>query len=57
MATPMAKELQPNHPVTPMMEREDEEHRFMKAPLEVDHGVAMLEESVELGVPDIVTQA
>ncbi|KAH6603570.1 hypothetical protein Trco_008345 [Trichoderma cornu-damae] len=31
--------------------------RFPPSPLKVPHGVAMLEESVELGVPDVVTQA
>ncbi|KAL6815094.1 hypothetical protein J3E69DRAFT_375579 [Trichoderma sp. SZMC 28015] len=31
--------------------------RFPPSPLKVPHGVAMLEESVELGVPDVITQA
>ncbi|UKZ68440.1 uncharacterized protein TrAtP1_009476 [Trichoderma atroviride] len=30
---------------------------FTPFPLKVPHGVAMLEESVELGVPDVITQA
>ncbi|KAL7946775.1 hypothetical protein V8C42DRAFT_343707 [Trichoderma barbatum] len=30
---------------------------FPPSPLKVPHGVAMLEESVELGVPDVITQA
>ncbi len=43
--------------LTPMMEEELEEGRFHETPLDVEHGVAVLEESVELGVPDVVTQA
>ncbi|KAL7935609.1 hypothetical protein V8C35DRAFT_278624 [Trichoderma chlorosporum] len=31
--------------------------KFRPSPLKVPHGVAMLEESVELGVPDVITQA
>ncbi|KAL7784102.1 hypothetical protein V8C37DRAFT_396304 [Trichoderma ceciliae] len=31
--------------------------KFPPSPLKVPHGVAMLEESVELGVPDVITQA
>lgn len=46
-----------NGPKTPMEELEDTEGRFLPAPLKVDHGVAVLEESVELHVPDVVTQA
>ena len=42
---------------SPMMEEELEEGCFHETPLEVDHGVAVLEESVELGVPDVITQA
>ncbi|KAF7543626.1 hypothetical protein G7046_g9963 [Stylonectria norvegica] len=42
--------------VTPMMEYEEEERFFTPAPLKVDHGVAVLEESMELGVPDVITQ-
>lgn len=30
--------------------------KFTPSPLKVPHGVAMLEESVELGVPDVITQ-
>ncbi|KAI0013589.1 hypothetical protein F4779DRAFT_613320 [Xylariaceae sp. FL0662B] len=41
---------------TPMMKEEMEEGRFHEQPLEVDHGVAVMEESVGLGVPDVVTQ-
>lgn len=44
------------HPTT-MMEEEQEEGRFHETPLVVEHGVAVLEESVQLGVPDIITQA
>ncbi|KAI0180335.1 hypothetical protein GGR52DRAFT_587902 [Hypoxylon sp. FL1284] len=40
-----------------MMGEEMEEGRFREGPLEVDHGVAVLEESVGLGVPDFITQA
>lgn len=39
-----------------MMEEEMKEGRFHKEPLQVDHGVAISEESVGLGVPDIITQ-
>ncbi|UKZ79142.1 hypothetical protein TrVFT333_006892 [Trichoderma virens FT-333] len=31
--------------------------KFPPSPLKVPHGVAMLEESMELGVPDVITQA
>ncbi|KAI1768759.1 hypothetical protein GGR53DRAFT_351430 [Hypoxylon sp. FL1150] len=40
-----------------MMKEELEEGRFHKGPLEVDHGLAVLEESVVLGVPDFISQA
>lgn len=40
-----------------MMREELEEGRFHEGPLEVDHGLAVLEESVGLGVPDFITQA
>ena len=42
---------------TAMMEYETEEGRFAPAPLQVENGVAVMEESVELGVPDVITQA
>ncbi|KAI1144204.1 hypothetical protein F5Y05DRAFT_418281 [Hypoxylon sp. FL0543] len=42
---------------TPMEKQEMEEGRFHEEPLDVVHGVALLEESVKFGVPDIVTQA
>lgn len=45
--------LQYRSPTSPMMEEELEEGHFHESPLEVDHGVAMLEESVELGVADV----
>ncbi|KEY68995.1 hypothetical protein S7711_03302 [Stachybotrys chartarum IBT 7711] len=35
----------------------EDAHRFAPAPLKVISGVAVLEESVELGVPDVITQA
>lgn len=41
---------------TRMMEEELEEGRFHEAPLAVKHGIAVLEESVDLGVPDVFTQ-
>jgi len=41
---------------TPMMTEELEEGRFHEEPLDVAGGVAVLEESVQLGVPDVVTQ-
>lgn len=43
-------------PVSPMMEHEKDIGKFTPAPLKVDHGVAVLEESMELGVPDVITQ-
>ena len=39
-----------------MMEFESDEGIFTPAPLKVEHSVAVLEESVELGVPDVITQ-
>ncbi|XXH04826.1 hypothetical protein Hte_011248 [Hypoxylon texense] len=65
----MAAHLTPLPPPTPeehailrsrpsqMMKEEMEEGRFHEGPLEVDHGLAVLEESVELGAPDFITQA
>jgi hypothetical protein len=41
---------------TPMMMEELEEGCFHEEPLDVCGGVAVLEESVQLGVPDVVTQ-
>lgn len=41
---------------TPMMTEELEEGRFHPDPLDVGDGIAVLEESVELGVPDVLTQ-
>ena len=41
---------------SPMMEFENSEGIFTPAPLKVEHGAAVLEESVELGVPDVITQ-
>lgn len=41
---------------SPMMQHEEQEGRFKPEPLEVEDGVAVLEESVQLGVPDVVTQ-
>jgi hypothetical protein len=37
-------------------EKDTGEGKFVSVPLKVGHGVAVLEESVELGVPDVVTQ-
>lgn len=42
--------------VTPMMIEELEEGRFHPDPLDVGDGIAVLEESIELGVPDVLTQ-
>lgn len=42
--------------VTPMMAEELQEGHFHPGPLEVARGVAVLEESVEIGVPDVITQ-
>lgn len=41
---------------SPMMQHEEQEGLFRPEPLEVEDGVAVLEESVELGVPDVVMQ-
>ncbi|KAL6890834.1 hypothetical protein GGI43DRAFT_387294 [Trichoderma evansii] len=38
---------EPSHPA---------DKKFTPSPLKVPHGVAMLEESIELGVPDVITQ-
>lgn len=43
-------------PVTSMEQREMEKSQFEAKPLEVADGIAVLEESVELHVPDIMTQ-
>jgi hypothetical protein len=43
------------HP-TSMMAYEEEEGEFLPEPLQVDRGVAVLEESVELGEADLITQ-
>ncbi|KAI1331060.1 hypothetical protein F5Y16DRAFT_395498 [Xylariaceae sp. FL0255] len=40
---------------TPMMQEEMEEGRFHEEPLDVGDGLAVLEESVELGVPDVIS--
>ncbi|TDZ18747.1 hypothetical protein Cob_v008237 [Colletotrichum orbiculare MAFF 240422] len=42
--------------VTTMEEHEKEEGKFFDKPLKVPKGVAVLEESVEMHVPDIITQ-
>ncbi|ETS83935.1 hypothetical protein PFICI_05811 [Pestalotiopsis fici W106-1] len=42
--------------LTQMEEQEIEEGRFHKTPLEVADGIAVLEESVEMHVPDVMTQ-
>lgn len=41
---------------TKMEEHEHEEGKFFAQPLEVHNGIAVLEESVEMHVPDLVTQ-
>ena len=41
---------------TAMMGYESESGHFMSEPLEVDRGVAVLEESVQLCVPDVISQ-
>lgn len=43
-------------PATKMEEREMTQGQFEAKPLEVQDGVAVLEESVELHVPDVMTQ-
>lgn len=53
----IAEELFLHEAPTPMMGFEHNEGKFTPAPLKVEHGVAVLEESVELGVPDVITQA
>ncbi|KAI1282530.1 hypothetical protein F5Y07DRAFT_411017 [Xylaria sp. FL0933] len=42
--------------ITPMMLEELEDGRFHHDPLDVGDGIAVLEESVELGVPDVITK-
>ncbi|PFH63283.1 hypothetical protein XA68_14935 [Ophiocordyceps unilateralis] len=42
---------------SPRVGSPDTSTKFASSPLKVEHGVAMLEESVELGVPDVVTHA
>ncbi|KAK5629765.1 hypothetical protein RRF57_005480 [Xylaria bambusicola] len=42
--------------ITPMMKGEIEEGRFHQDPLHVGDGIAVLEESIELGVPDVITK-
>lgn len=46
--TPLEPRGTPN--AGPRVEEESE-------PVQVDHGIAMMEESLELGVPDVITQA
>jgi hypothetical protein len=41
---------------TQMEEQEMDERRFHGEPLEVADGIAVLEESVEMHVPDVMTQ-
>lgn len=55
-STPEEDAFFQGHP-TAMMEEELEEGRFHETPLDVEYGIAVLEESVEAGVPDVVTQA
>ncbi len=43
-------------PLTPMEEKELSGAHFSSRPLEVQDGVALLEESIELHVPDVITQ-
>lgn len=45
-----------NIPLTPMEQEELQSHHFNPDPLELPDGVALLEESVELHIPDIITQ-
>ncbi|KAL6859256.1 hypothetical protein J3F83DRAFT_763361 [Trichoderma novae-zelandiae] len=45
------------HGATPRSTTPSSDHSFPPSPLKVRHGVAMLEESVELGVADVITQA
>lgn len=40
-----------------MEEQEEEQGNFLAQPLNVPNGVAVLEESVEMHEPDLVTQA
>lgn len=52
----LGEEASLNAHASPMMKEELEEGLFHKSPLEVDHGVAVSEENVGLGLPDIITQ-
>ncbi|KAI0526642.1 hypothetical protein F5B22DRAFT_655765 [Xylaria bambusicola] len=42
--------------ITPMIKEDIEEGRFHRDPLHVGDGIAVLEESIELGVPDVITK-
>ncbi|KAM0283364.1 hypothetical protein ACHAQH_002486 [Verticillium albo-atrum] len=54
--TKEAESLLPRTVTTDMEAREMKKGRFGPSPLVVDEGIAVLEESVELHVPDVVTQ-
>lgn len=50
------EELYLEGPMTPTTKPRGQQEKFTPGPLQVDHGIAMLEESVESGVPDVITQ-
>lgn len=50
------EEMMLREKLTQMEEEEIQEGRFHKTPLEVADGIAVLEESVEMHVPDVMTQ-
>ncbi|KAF2994558.1 hypothetical protein E8E14_002664 [Neopestalotiopsis sp. 37M] len=50
------EEMMLSENLTQMEEEEIQEGRFHKTPLEVATGIAVLEESVEMHVPDVMTQ-
>ncbi|GKT54143.1 hypothetical protein ColTof3_01482 [Colletotrichum tofieldiae] len=56
VSLPAAASAQLGKDPTEMEEHEKEEGKFLAKPLEVAHGVAVLEESVERHAPDLVTQ-
>ena len=51
-----AEEMYLEDSTTTTTESQDQQESFTLEPVHVDHGVAMSEESVESGVPDIITQ-
>ncbi|KAI0435191.1 hypothetical protein F5Y09DRAFT_293968 [Xylaria sp. FL1042] len=55
-ALPISAENNGQRCITPMMLEELEDGCFHQDPLDVGDGIAVLEESIELGVPDVITK-